>query len=399
MPTLTRSGPGGYAAFEEFFGSYPPVAPVHADMARLAAWCVWTTRTGPKGIIEKPLIYMHKLFFVRAFGWHHGFHAIAMKENTRAAWDLMTAFFEFQNEKGGVPDSLSDLGQKEWRATKPPIFGFSTLYILDNFDLSPLTAADYENWYSKLAKYYDWWYIYHDHSKSGFPAYYHVDESGYDEATLFDRGLPLQSPDLLAYMVLLCEALSRLACLLGKTGEADKWRSESKRTLDYMVGTLWDGEQFLAKVLSTGELYKCGSIAQLQPVMLGSRLPGSIFDKLAERLTDEREFLTDFGVASENLGSEKLAMKSFTRGPVVAPVQAMLVTGLLEGGRREAAVKIAARYVNALMSEGLALGIHSYRTEPVRGNEIAKDLSPMSVSFPFTPWTASIFLYLTGQIL
>jgi hypothetical protein len=133
--------------------------------------------------------------------------------------------------------------------------------------------------------------------------------------------------------------------------------------------------------------------------MLGKRLPADILRKLARRLTDEREFLTDFGVASENLGSEKLAMKSFTRGPVVAPVQAMLITGLLEGGERDAAMKIATRYVNALMSEGLALGIQCYRTEPVLGNEIEKDLSPMSVGFPFTPWAASIFLYLTGQVL
>jgi hypothetical protein len=389
----------GLAAFEAFFSNYPPAAPVFRDMARLAAWTVWTTRVGPKGIIQKPLINMHKLFFVRAFGWQQCFHAVALKQNTRAAWELMTSFFEHQNEKGGIPDSLSDLGQQTWLSSKPPIFGFATLHILDHFDLSPLNSADFEDWYQKLSKYADWWNIYHDHSKSGFPAYYHVDESGYDEATLFNRGLPLQAPDLLAYMVLLCEALSRLAELLGKTAEAAQWLSESKRTLDYLVGTLWDGEQFRAKVLSTGELYKCGSVAQLQPVMLGKRLPEKILRKLAQRLTDESEFLTDFGVASENLKSEKYTLRSFTRGPVVAPAEALLIAGLFEGGEREAAEKIAARYVAALMSEGLALGITCYRTEPVSGNAVARDLSPSSVGFPFTPWTASIFLYLTGQVL
>jgi hypothetical protein len=386
-------------AFEAFFKNYPPVAPVFRDMARIAAWCVWTTRVGPRGIIGKPLVFMHKLFFVRAFGWQQGFHAMAMKGNTRAAWELMTAFFEHQNEKGGIPDNLSDLGQREWLPTKPAIFGHTTLHILDNFDLSPLTRADYEDWYKKLALYYDWWYVCHDHSKSGFPAYYHVDESGYDEASLFERGLPLQSPDLLAYMVLLCEALSRLAGLLGEKDEEARWLGESKRTLDYLTGTLWDGDQFLAKVLATGELYRCGSIAQLQPVMLGSRLPRHILSRLAQRLTDETEYLTDFGISSENLKSDKFAIRSFTRGPVVAPTQALIVAGLFEGGQREAAEKIAARYAAALMSEGLALGIHCFRTEPVLGGGIAKDLSPSSVGFPFTPWAASIFLWLTGQIL
>lgn len=389
----------GLAAFEAFYKNYPLVAPVFREMARIAAWIIWTTRVGPRGFIKKPLIYMHKLFFVRGFGWHHGFHSMAMKENTRAAWEHMIAFFEYQNEKGGIPDNISDVGQESWLSTKPPIFGFSTLYILDNFDISQLTAEDYADWYQKLVKYYDWWYVYHDHGKWGFPAYYHVDESGYDEATLFNRGLPLQSPDLLAYMVLLCEALSRLAELLGKATEATQWLAESKRALDYLVNTLWDGEQFLAKVLPTGELYKCGSIAQLQPVMLGSRLPEKILSKLAQRLTDESEYLTDFGVSSENLQSDLLVLRSFTRGPVVAPTQALIIAGLNEGGESAAAEKIAVRYINALMSEGLALGIHSYRVEPTTGNQITKDLSPMSVGFPFTPWVASIFLFLTGQIL
>jgi hypothetical protein len=199
-------------------------------------------------------------------------------------------------------------------------------------------------------------------------------------------------------MVMLCEALSRLASLTGKSSEAEQWMSRSKRVLAFLTDELWDGEQFRAKLTTSGQYCKCGSIAQLQPVMLGSRLPMHIIKKLAERLLDPDEFLTDFGVATENLKSDKLVMRAFTRGAVVAPTQFLLIYGLLDAGEKEAAYTIAAKYLNALMIKGLALGIHPYRKEPVSGDKIKENFSAMSVGFPFSAWVGSIFLALAGRM-
>ena len=145
--------------------------------------------------------------------------------------------------------------------------------MLDKFDTSQLTNEDYTKLYDKLTRFTNWWFTHHDHSKTGYAAYYHIDESGYDESTLFDKGLPLHAPDLQAYVVMLCEACSRLATLIGKPERAAHWMSESTRVFTYLVDVLWDGEQFRSKLLTTGEHIKCGSIAQLQPAMLGRRLP------------------------------------------------------------------------------------------------------------------------------
>jgi glycogen debranching enzyme len=198
---------------------------------------------------------------------------------------------------------------------------------------------------------------------------------------------------------MLCEACSRLAALTDREDEAKEWLNESKRVLGYLINELWDGEQFRAKVLATGEKYKCGCIAQLQPALLGSRLPKEILHKLAQRLTDPEEYLTDYGIASENLKSDKLMMRSFTRGPVVAPAQMLIISGLYEGGETETAVMLASRYLNAFNSEGLALGIHPYRTEPLSGEEIKPVNSGMSVGFPFSSWVASIYLALAQNVL
>ncbi len=384
--------------FERFCENYPPVPVMYRDMAKKAAWTVWHSYLGPRGSLKKPIVYMHKLFMNRAFGWHQCFHAMAMTKNAREAWDLLLSMFEYQDQAGGVPDNISDRNQYVRISTKPPLYGYAVVYILDNFDVSALTRDDYENLYDKLCSYSDWWFVHHDHAKTGYPAYYHVDESGYDESTLFDEGLPIQAPDLQAYMVMLCEALSRLASLTGKSSEAEQWMSRSKRVLAFLTDELWDGEQFRAKLTTSGQYCKCGSIAQLQPVMLGSRLPMHIIKKLAERLLDPDEFLTDFGVATENLKSDKLVMRAFTRGAVVAPTQFLLIYGLLDAGEKEAAYTIAAKYLNALMIKGLALGIHPYRKEPVSGDKIKENFSAMSVGFPFSAWVGSIFLALAGRM-
>jgi hypothetical protein len=101
----------------------------------------------------------------------------------------------------------------------------------------------------------------------------------------------------------------------------------------------------------------------LQPAMLGSLLPKEVLHKLALRVSDPTEFLTDFGMATENLQSPQLMMRSFTRGPVIAPTQILILLGLYEGGEVEIAREICAKYLNALLSQGLSLSVSPYRIE------------------------------------
>ncbi len=83
-------------------------------------------------------------------------------------------------------------------------------------------------------------FTHHDHSHSGYPAYYHPDESGYDESTLFEKGLPPPRSGPGGLCSYAMQACSKLAAKTGRTDEADKWLSESKRVLNYLVNELWD---------------------------------------------------------------------------------------------------------------------------------------------------------------
>jgi hypothetical protein len=161
-------------------------------------WNVWHSQLGPRGTLTSTPIYMHKLFLDRAFGWHHGFHAMAMSRDAKRAVDVLLAMFDYTNHLGVFPDNLSNQHQETW----------------------------------------------------------------------------------------------------------------------------------------------------------------------------------------------------FTHGPVVAPTQALVILGLLDGGETEAARFLAARYLNALNTEGLALGIHPFRVEPVTDTPVFRMNSWQSVSFPFSAWVASIYLLL-----
>jgi glycogen debranching enzyme len=341
---------------------------------------------------------MQKLFMTSALGWHQGFHAMAMKNNAREAYNTLIAMFSYQNELGSIPNQVSDQIQTNWLTATLPIFGFASCYILDHFDLSALTIKDYHDLYNKLADYTTWWFTHRDHAKTGFPSYYHVNESGFDSATLFLEGFPIQSADLQAYMVMLCEACSRLADFIGKGAEAERWMNESKRVLRYLTDELWNGEQFLARLPKDGNLYKCDSIAQLLPIMLGKRLPAEIIAKLKTRLIDENEYLTESGISFEHLRSYGYDNNNFTCEAAAAQTQCLIILGLYDAGEKDAARLIATHYLNALISNGFVLAIPKNKTEPVLGNEDIHDLVSDSADFLFSPLAASIFLILASEI-
>ncbi|MBR6950174.1 MAG: hypothetical protein IKH56_00405 [Oscillospiraceae bacterium] len=384
--------------FEEFSENYTKVPAAYEAMADKAKYMVWHSYLGPRGFLKSPVVYMHKLYMNRAFGWQQAFHAMAMRNNAGEAWRLLLSFFDYQNEIGGLPDHISDTGQATYITTKPPIQGYAVLYILNGFPCAELSEDDYRSMYDKLSAYTKWWFIHHDHIGTGYPSYYHPDESGYDESSTFDEGLPIVSPDLLSYMVFNCEACARLAGLLGNGSEAEYWKQEGKRLLDYMINVLWDGEQFEAYLPGKKLLYKCGSITQLLPIMLGKRLPDTIAARLVSRLTDPGQFSTDCGFSTENLQSEKVVMRMFTRGATVAPTQFFLLNGMNDAGYCKEAAAECAKYLNALLYKGLALGIHSFRVEPILKQTITAESTGMSVGYPFSSWVGSVFLALAETI-
>ena len=403
--------------FEVFCQNYPQVPEKYAEMARLAAWTVWTHYMRPEGRLKNPVVYMSRTFLIRAFGWQQSYQAMAACENVREAWKLLLNMFDYQNEAGQIPDSVGEIGIS-YMVSKPALQGFALDYILSRCDTGELTREDYAELYAKLSKFAQWWLTRRDRNGSGIPQYYHADESGWDDATIFKKGVPLQSGDLLAYLVLLTEACGKLAVKAGLAGEADKWTGESKRLLSVLIREFWNGRQFISRVVETGEIIEAGSIASLQPIILGNRLPQDIIDAIAERLENEKEFMTDGGIVSEILGSPDFTIKGgFMRGNIVAPVQLLLSMGLKHAGKEELARKIATRYCDLVCKKGISLMLSPFEYDPATGlpmkkediyepddrkekaERFKKEKKEAETIEQWTSWAAANFLTLAGYVL
>ena len=66
----------------------------------------------------------------------------------------------------------------------------------------------------------------------------------WDNATLFDRGFPMETPDLATWLVLQQEWLARTARRLGLDAEATEWEEGARTPADETPGTFLDGRPF-----------------------------------------------------------------------------------------------------------------------------------------------------------
>jgi hypothetical protein len=384
------------ADFEEWCKSYPFDAPEkYADARLLSSYILWINyATTPLGIIRGKIMYMMRSgFLVRAMGWHTGYQAIAAYHDLDLAVDLLYSNFVYQDEYGQIPDGVNDIFC-DMHCTKPPIQGFAFDYLVNHGCLDKLTKEHCQKLYEPFRKWIGWWRNFRDIDGNGLCDYVHADESGWDDSSLFNMGMPVESPDIAAFLILLMEAASKLAGKLGKTEEAEKWMSESKTMLDLMIKTFWNGEKFIARKAVSHEVIDTETIAVYQPVILGKRLPGEIIDKIAARLDNEETFLSlsEGGLHSESKKSPFYTIgTAFMMGRVLAPVQLMLCIGLFNAGRKELAKKIAAAYCDWVLENGILV----FNRDAIGAGDPAAIVPPVNPGEDWASWAASMFIALS----
>jgi len=357
-----------FKAFYKLFPKPKGENSKYSEMAELAAWTIWTHTIESGGNVKSPVVYMSRLSSIRAFAWQQSYVAMALSGNMSEALKFLMNMFDYQNEAGQLPESVGEIGIS-YRVSQPIIQGFSLLYLLDEGDITALSNKELQDLYEKLSRFTDWWLVKRDHEGSGVPKYYYPDESGWNDATIFKKGVPLMSADLLAWLVLATEACGKLADKLGMKDVVGKWTTESKRLLDFLVKDYWNGEQFISQVAGkNNRVVEEDSIVAMLPIILGKRLPAKIIDVIAEQLGEQGDFMTSGGIVSEKLGSPEFkGRNAFMRGNIVAPVQLLLAFGLKNAGKTELARNIAASYCNLVCEKGLSHTLLPYGYDPSTG--------------------------------
>ncbi|NJL94120.1 MAG: hypothetical protein HC915_10540 [Anaerolineae bacterium] len=232
-------------SYQAWLAQSLPVPAAWAEARQLAAYINWSCVVAPRGHHQRPAMLMSKNWMNKVWSWDHCFNALALaRQDPALAWDQFVLFFDHQEPSGAIPDHLTD-STRSFRFYKPPIHGWALRELLKRTDA--ITPHQLAAVYAPLARWTEWWFRYRDDDGDGVPQYNHGNESGWDNGTVFSEGVPVESPDLSAYLVIQMDALAELATRLGKPAEAAHWRERADRLLALLMAHFWNGDQFVAQ--------------------------------------------------------------------------------------------------------------------------------------------------------
>lgn len=367
-----------------YLSRLPEVPEEKREYAELAWYTLWSSTVRAQGCLAYDAVLMSKNWMCNVWSWDHCFNALALaKHAPRAGLAQWLLPFEQQLPTGALPDCINDSVVVS-TFVKPPIHGWALQRLLDtHIPEQPVLARVYE----RLAAWTEWWFTCRDFDADGVPNYTHSNDSGADNASLFDIGTPLEAPDLSAYLVLQLDALARVASLLGDESAAGSWARRSSALLTRLSEHLWEDGNFVGKISGT-HTYEAHptSILSILPLVLGERLDQNIFRALTERLF--HEFLTPFGPSSETLTSPKFTETGGygMRGPIWAPYVYLLADGLRRGGNGGLARQLAERFCRTVERSGSMWEDYDALTGVGRDD-------------PAYTWTASVYLLLLNEYL
>lgn len=351
------------------------------ESRELAAYITWSCLVPAEGCLTRPAMYMSKNWMTNIWSWDHCFNAMALvRHDPKLAWDQFMIFFDRQDESGLIPDFINNKYEL-WNCNKPPIHGWTLSWMMARTDY--IKDAQLREVYEPLSKWTKWWFRYRDGDGDGIPQYNHGNDSGWDNSTAFNNGIPVESPDLAAFLILQAELLAEIAGLLGHTEEAKEWRRLAEGTLEKMIRHFWKDGRFTACRSGTHELSEGDSLLLFVPILLGKRLPEPIRTALLKGLRDEERFLTSNGWATESVNSPFYHPDGYWRGPIWAPSTMLLVEGVAAAGDRELAEEVARRFCTMLSRSGMAENFDAITGQGLRDRA-------------FT-WTSSVFLILGNE--
>ncbi|GAA3302231.1 glycogen debranching protein [Dactylosporangium vinaceum] len=347
------------AAHERFTAFADAVAPwrdASTPAAELAAYVLWSATVAPAGFVTRPAVLMSKHWMDKVWSWDHCFNALALAAGDPAlAWDQIRLVFDHQDDSGALPDSITH-SEVLYNFVKPPIHGWA---------LARLGGPRDPRTYEQLARWTEFWLTARRAPGEELPHYQHGNDSGWDNATLFDAGRVVQAPDLAAFLILQLRELG--------------WHERADRLRAALLERLWDGERFVARAPGSGGAWSTPSLLFCMPIVLGDELPPEVRDALAGQI---RAHLTEHGLATERPDSGHYEADGYWRGPIWAPSTVLIEDGLRRAGHTGLADEISARFRALCERSGFAENFDAHTGAGLRDRAYT--------------WTASAYLILAA---
>lgn len=367
------------ARFAEYVELVAPWRDARTPAAARAAYVLWSATVAPEGYLTRESVLMSKHWMDKVWSWDHCFNALALAPGLPdAALDQFLAPFDHQDATGALPDSVTH-SEVLYNYVKPPIHGWALQHLRATAGRA-LTPSELALVHDRLAAWSGYWLERRRRPGRVLPYYQHGNDSGWDNATTFDRDRVVESPDLAAFLVLQLEALADLAGELGRP--TDRWKNERDAMLQALVDELWRDDRFVAVGALSRRDSTATSLLNLLPLVLGDRLPPQLRDAMVARLA---EHLTEHGLATEPPTSQAYEPDGYWRGPIWAPSTALLVDGLRRSGHDELSDLVSDRFRALCERSGFAENFDAVSGQGLRDRAYT--------------WTAAVYLVLAAAFV
>lgn len=346
------------------------------EARRLAAWLLWANTVPAEGALARPAIFMSKNAMINIWSWDNAFSALGVAAIAPAlAFDQFAAIYGHQHASGLLPDFVNDRGAS-FAFTKPPVHGWAVLRLIDQFPewLTESRRAALVPWLERQLGY---WLTHARKDETSLPAYFHGNDSGWDNASFFAEGGPVLSPDLPTFLILTCDCLARI-----DPARAAGWQAEAARLYDLLT-TLWTGDSFGTRLAANPDRLRCDeSLVAFIPLLLGPRLDPGMAATLIDRLG--QGWITAWGLATERPTSPLYEADGYWRGPIWAPTTMLVWDGLIRQGRADIAADIARRFCRLCETSGMAENFDALTGAGLRDRAFA--------------WTSAVYLIFSAWL-
>jgi glycogen debranching enzyme len=338
------------ATFRRYLDAVAPWRDARTPAAELATYVLWSATVAPAGFVVRPAVLMSKHWMDKVWSWDHCFNALALAAGDPGlAWHQFQLPFDHQDKTGALPDSVTH-SEVLYNFVKPPVHGWA-FHRLRRELAAPPARHQLAEAYQRLSDWTTFWLTQRRSPGHPLAHYQHGNDSGWDNATVFDGGGVLETADLAAFLILQLRELGALATELGHREAARDWLETADRMQTAMLSTLWDGSRFISRDVRGGERRTSTSLLALLPIVLGADLPAEVHTALAAGL---RTHLTPYGLATEPLDSPHYAADGYWRGPVWAPTTVLIEDGLRHAGHHDLADDISERFRGLCEASGFA---------------------------------------------
>lgn len=379
-PGFQDTADAAIADFQRWLDQQPAAPASLQSVRERAAYVTWSTMIPAGGLLQRPTMLMSKATMDSIWSWDHCFSAMALSFHAPdLALDQWLVMFDRQDSYGALPDSVNPANE-HFNFSKPPVHGWALQFMMNRqprfFATSKLKQV-----YTPLSRWTMWWLKHRVAPGDALPHYLHGNDSGWDNATMFDGGAPLVTPDLAAFLAYQAGTLGVIAGKLGKPRQAERWHHLQRQLTKALIDELWRDDHFVARRVRDNREITTQSLVFYMPIILGPRLPPAVSQTLVRRLP---EFLTRWGLASEKVSSRHYTPDGYWRGPIWAPTTLIAYDGLRSLGQHQLANTLARRFCRLCATHGFYENFNAVSGQGLRDPSLA--------------WTPSVFLILAHEL-